>query len=253
MIASLGMYDPAPLQGANDALWAGLRDRLRAAGIAAPEALTRGPGAYWPAWEDPGLVFSQTCGLPYRARLHGRVTLVAAPDHGLEGCPPGHYRSLYLVRGDDPRRAVEAFDGALLAFNDGLSQSGWAAPQADAAARGIAFRTGPQTGAHAASAAAVAEGRAEIAAVDAVTWAILTEQGLAPAGLRVAGATVPTPALPYIAGPGADADAVADALEGAIAALPAATRAALHLRGIVRLPAAAWLALPLPVPPESGG
>jgi ABC-type phosphate/phosphonate transport system substrate-binding protein len=253
MIASLGMYDVPPLAAAHDALWAGLRDRLQAAGIAAPAALTRGPGAYWPAWEAADLVLSQTCGLPFRARLHGRVTLVAAPDHGLPGCPPGHYRSLYLVREGDPRHDVAAFDGARLAYNEALSQSGWAAPQADAAARGIAFAAGPRTGSHVASAAAVAASEAEIAAVDAVTWAIVTEQGLAPAGLRVAGETTPTPALPYIAGPGADAEAVAKALEEAIAALPATLRDALHLRGIVRLPAEAWLALPLPRPPGTAG
>lgn len=253
MIAALGMYDPAPLQGANDLLWALVRDGLRARGVDAPDALTRGAGAYWNAWQDPALVLGQTCGYPFRARLHGRVTLVGTPDYGVPGCPPGHYCSVYVVRADDPRGTVEAFDGAVLAYNDALSQSGWAAPGNDAARRGIAFRTGPQTGAHVQSARAVAEGRADIAALDAVTWALLTENGLAPAGLRVLGHTTPTPGLPCIAGPGADAAATFDAVAGAIAALPAAARATLHLRGIVRVPAADYLAVPDPPPPGHSG
>ena len=64
MIASLGMYDRTETAAANDRLWAGIRDGLRARGIAAPEALTRGDGAYWPAWQAPDLVLSQTCGFP---------------------------------------------------------------------------------------------------------------------------------------------------------------------------------------------
>lgn len=250
MIASLGMYDPAPLQAANDALWALVRDGLRARGIAAPEALTRGEGAYWPAWQAPDLVLSQTCGSPYRARLHGRVTLVATPEYGVEGCAPGEYCSVYLVRTDDARGSVEAFDGARLAYNDALSQSGWAAPVNDAARRGIAFRAGPATGSHGASARAVAEGRADIAAVDAVTWAILTAQGLAPAGLRELDRTPPTPGLPFIAAAGADAPAIRAALSGAIDALPRPQAEMLRLRGLVEFRAERYLTVPTPPPPD---
>ena len=253
MIASLGMYDIPPLQGANDRYWALIRDGLRKRGVPAPQALTRGPAAYWPAWEAPDLVFSQTCGMPFRTRLHRRVTLVGTPDFGREGCPPGHYRSLFVVRADDPRTALSDFDGALLAYNEDVSQSGWAAPLNEAATRGITFRMGPATGAHAASARAVAQGQAEIAALDALTWTILNEHGLAAPGLRVIDATGPTPALPYITGPGADADAVFAAVQVAIAALPAADRAALHLQGIVRIPAADYLAVPIPTVQSAHG
>lgn len=253
MIASLGMYDPAPLQGANDRFWTLIRDGLRARGVQAPEALTRGEGAYWPAWRSPDLVFSQTCGFPFRARLYGQVTLVGTPDYGVEGCPPGHYRSVFVVRADDPRETLAAFDGAQLAFNEPLSQSGYAAPLAEAARRGIRFRLGPATGGHALSARAVAEGKAEIAALDAVTWAILVENGLAPDTLRVIDQTTPTPALPYIAATGADAETTFAAVAEAIADLPAPDRDRLHLRGLVRIPAEAYLAVPTPPPPEHFG
>jgi ABC-type phosphate/phosphonate transport system substrate-binding protein len=249
MIASLGMYDLPPLRADHDALWTLVRDGLRARGMSAPDALTRGEGAYWRAWQDPSLVLSQTCGYPFRTRLHGQVTLVGTPDFAVPGCAPGYYCSVYVVRSDDRRARVEDFDGAALAWNEALSQSGWAAPNNDAARRGIAFRAGPETGAHAQSARAVAEGRADIAALDAVTWTLLTGHGLAPAGLRVLDTTPQTPGLPYVAGPGADGAAVFDAVAAAIAALPAASRARLHLRGIVRIPAADYLAVPNPPPP----
>ena len=93
MIASLAMYDRAEAQPANDRLWGLIRDGLRRSGGAAPDRLTRGDGAYWPAWEAPDLVLSQTCGYPFRARLIGTVTLIGTPDYGVTGCPPGHYCS----------------------------------------------------------------------------------------------------------------------------------------------------------------
>lgn len=253
MIAALPMYDPPPLQGANDRFWAGIRDGLRARGIAAPEALARGADDLWPVWTAPDLVLAQTCGFPFRARLQGRVTLIGTPDYGVEGCAPGYYRSVIVARGDDPRRDMAEFDGALLAWNDALSQSGWAAPINMAADMGLRLRPGPRTGAHRASAIAVAEGRAEIAAIDAVTFGLL--QGIEPAlsALRVVAMTPPTPGLPLIAAPGADAAATFDAVAGAIAAMPPDDRAALRLRGIVRIAEADYLAVPTPAAPDRIG
>lgn len=249
MIASLGMYDRAETAAANDRLWALVREGLRARGIAAPEELTRGPGAYWPAWEAQDLVLSQTCGLPYRARLHGRVALVATPDHGLPGCPPGHYRSVFVARKGDTRGDVARFDGAALAYNDPMSQSGWAAPQAHAAQLGISLLPALESGGHRASALAVAEGRAEIAALDAVTWALIRRHDAFAASLKEVGQTRPTPALPYIAALGAPIDATHAALREGVLALGPVDRETLLLRDVVRIAAEDYLALPLPPEP----
>lgn len=251
MIASLGMYDPLPLQAANDRLWALIRDGLRAAGIFAPDTLTRGPEAYWPAWTASDLVFSQTCGLPYRARLHDKVTLIGTPDYGLEGCPPGHYRSLFVARADDPRVALTDYMGGRLAYNEDLSQSGWGAPYNHAAARGLRWSSLLRTGAHWVASKAVADGGADIAAIDALTWELLSRHEPWPARLRIIETTDPTPGLPYIAGPGADADRMFAVIATAISALTAADRALLHLRGIVRIPTAAYLAVTIPPEPQA--
>jgi ABC-type phosphate/phosphonate transport system substrate-binding protein len=144
---------------------------------------------------------SQTCGFPYRSRLHGQVLLVGTPDYGVDGCAPGHYRSVFVARADDPRDRIEQFDGAGLAYNEALSQSGWAAPQTHAAQIGIRLLPALETGAHSQSARAIAEGRADVAALDAVTWRLLQRFDSVTRELRVVGLTDPTPGLPLITAP----------------------------------------------------
>lgn len=249
MIASLPMYDRPELRAETDRYWSLIRQELAARGIDAPDALRRGDAVLMPHWESADLVLSQTCGFPYRARLHGQVELVGTPDFGNEGCAPGHYRSILIARAGDPRRTFADFDGARLAYNDGLSQSGWAAPVNHAASRGVRLFAGVETGSHRASFHAVAEGRADLAAIDALTWTLISDFDDT-SGVRVVGATDPTPALPYITAKGRDAAAIFDAVAAAIDRLPAADRARLHLRGIVRIPAAEYLAVPIPPAPD---
>ncbi|OYU18574.1 MAG: hypothetical protein CFE34_09900 [Rhodobacteraceae bacterium PARR1] len=249
MIAALPMYDRPELTGATDRYWALIRDGLRAQGIAAPNALRRGDAELMPQWLMPDLLVSQTCGFPYRARLHGKVRLVGTPDFGVEGCPPGYYRSVLIARADDPRQALADFDGVAMAYNDALSQSGWAAPQNHAAALGLRFPAGIMTGGHAASLLAVAEGRADLAALEAVTFRLLSRSEAAAAAVKVVAMTDPTPGLPYICAEAVDADVVFDAIAAAIPALEAADRAALGLRGLCRIPAETYLSVPTPPPP----
>jgi ABC-type phosphate/phosphonate transport system substrate-binding protein len=249
MIASLGMYDRAETASANDRLWALIRDNLRDAGEAAPETLTRGEGAYWQAWQSRDLVFSQTCGFPFRAKLHDQVTLIGTPDYGIEGCPPGHYVSIYVARADDPRTLAE-FDGAAFAYNEPLSQSGWAAPQNHATAIGLHLRPTAPSGGHRLSALAVAEGRADFAAIDALTWQLLLQYEPWTAKLRKVTVTAPaTPSLPYITAKSRDAELYFRATKAAIAALSPADRAILHLKDLIRIPPEAYLAVPTPPPP----
>lgn len=253
MIASLGMYDRAEAQPSNDRLWALIRDGMRAHGLNAPDALTRGPAAYWQAWSAPDLVLSQTCGFPYRALLHGQVTLIGTPDYGVEGCPSGHYCSVFVARADDPRTTLTDFDGAALAFNDDMSQSGWAAPQNHARTLGLSLPPRVRSGGHLLSARAVAEGRAEIAALDVVTWGMITRWDTFATGLKWVGQTNPTPGLPYIAALGTNAALIFDIVAEAIAALPRTNRDLLSLKGLVRIQPGAYLAVPTPPTPAEIG
>ncbi len=250
MIASLGMYDFGAAMAANDRLWALIRTGLRGRGLDAPKALSRGEPAYWQAWTSPDLILSQTCGYPFRARLHGKVTYVGTPDYGVEGCAPGFYRSVFVARADDQRRTLAEFDGAQFAYNEALSQSGWAAPQTFAAKLGSKLRPTLQTGAHRLSARAVAEGRADIAALDAVTHALMQGQDPEAEALRVVALTDPTPGLPYITALGRDPEPIFDAVSEAITALDPEDRATLRLKGFLRVPVADYLAVPNPPSPE---
>jgi ABC-type phosphate/phosphonate transport system substrate-binding protein len=248
VIASLPMYDFPGTAGANDGLWDGIRDGLRAEGLPAPEALTRSDDM-WAQWTAPDLILSQTCGYPYRARLHGTVLLVGTPDYGVEGCGPGQYRSVFLARSDDGRTDVAQFDGAAFAYNEAMSQSGWAAPQTHAARLGISLHPALRTGAHRLSARAVLDGRAEIAALDAVTWQLLQRFEPWVATLRVVGWTDPTPGLPLITALGNDPDILFDVVAEAIADMPPADRQATGLKRLVRIPAESYLSVPTPPPP----
>lgn len=250
MIASLPMYDFPDCRDANDRYWALIRNGLRARGVAAPDALTRNLPDYVAHWNRADLVFSQTCGLPLRSVLRGRVTLIGTPDVGLDGCPPGYYRSVFVVRKSDARDGVMAFRDGRFAFNEALSQSGWGGPQAHTKALGFVFKDIMETGAHAASVRAVLDGQADIAAIDAHTWRLLQRNDSSMAGLRVVDQTAPTPSLPYIAALGVDERAVFDAVTDAIAALTADDRATLGILRLLDIPAPTYLAVPLPAPPD---
>ncbi len=243
-LASLPMYDRPETAAANDRYWQAIRTRLGHG----PDTLTR-TGELWDHWLSPDLVLSQTCGYPYRARLHGLVTLVGTPDYGLDGCPPGHYRSIFVARADDPRTDLRAFADAPFAYNEPLSQSGWAAPQNHALAQGFSFTNPHQTGGHRLSARAVAEGRADLAALDALTWSLIQRHDPFAADLREIDRTTPTPVLPYITAATNDPPPLFDAIAAAIADLSPDDRTTLSLKGLVRLPPDAYLAIPNPPPP----
>jgi ABC-type phosphate/phosphonate transport system substrate-binding protein len=246
MIASLPMYDLPPTMAANDRLWAAIRDGLRAEGLRAPDALTRGAETLWPQWESPDLILSQTCGMPYRTRLHGHVTLIGTPDYGVDGCPPGYYRSVFVARTSDPRTDITQFDGAAMAYNESISQSGWSAPLIHAAQAGIRLNPALATGGHRRSLLAVAEGRADIAALDAVSFRLFRHYMPEAQMVRVVGETDPTPGLPLIAAAGADQPTLFRIVAETIAAMPPADRIATGLKGLIAIPAAVYLAVPTP-------
>jgi ABC-type phosphate/phosphonate transport system substrate-binding protein len=246
MIASLPMYDRDETAGANDRLWQGIRAELGYG----PEALTRDSAQMYD-WLSPELVLSQTCGYPYRAGLHGKVNLIGTPDYGLQGCPPGFYYSVMVARADDPREDLQAFAEAPMAYNSPGSQSGWAAPQNHAAAMGFCFCNTVASGGHHASAKAVAEGRADIAAVDGLTWELLARYDDFAKGLRIVDRTTPTPTLPYITALNRDADAIFTAIACAIEGLSPQDRDALHLKGLVAIPAEDYLSVPNPPAPAA--
>ncbi|HVG49578.1 MAG TPA: PhnD/SsuA/transferrin family substrate-binding protein [Rubellimicrobium sp.] len=241
MIAALPMYDRPENRAAHDSLWSLIRDGLRRRGIGAPDALDR-ETPYDESWARPDLVLGQICNLPWRARFRDRVTLIGASDYGLPGAGPGEYYSLIVARADDPT------PGPRFALNDPLSNSGWDAGQDWARRKGVTIRPALVTGSHAESARAVTEGRADIAAIDAITWRMLLAWDPLAQRLRVLDRTASSPGQSFITRAGQDPAPYREAVGEAIRALPAPEAELLGLRAIVALPPSAYeRALP-PVP-----
>ena len=175
MIASLPMYDFPWVRAATDRFWTTLRDRLRARGIAAPEALERKRDIAG-VWSDSGLILGQTCGYPLWTQLRRKVELLATPIYGFSGCEGASHRSFLLAHRDDPRETLAEFRGDRAAVNSGDSNTGmnlFRAEVAPLAGGKPFFADVVETGGHALSVVAIVEKRADIAAVDCVTYALL--------------------------------------------------------------------------------
>ena len=222
LVAALPMYDLPEIASANDALWLSIAASLRARGVEAPERLDRGDPAA--LWSSPRLLFGQTCGYPYMKSLRDAVVLIATPEYSFPGCEGAWRRSFVVCTVRDPRRDLEAFRGAVAAVNGWDSDSGmnlFRATIAPIARRTRFFAAVIVTGSHLASLEAVADGRAELAAIDCVTFGLL--QRLRPSlveRVAVVAESPPSPGLPFVAAaglPDATVVAVRDALFAALA------------------------------------
>jgi len=202
MRASLPMYDLPELGSATDSWWSGVAGAISAQGfVDGPRMLERSePIAA--VWQAPDLLLSQCCGRDLVTHLAGQVVPVAIPSYRAPGCGPGSYRSWLIVHYADPRRELADFAGAKAAVNYRGSHSGWVALGHMLARAGMAeqfFGDAIVTGGHRASLTAVADGSADLAAIDCVTFALL--ERVAPdlvEKVRVLASSEPAPALPYI-------------------------------------------------------
>ncbi|NRG17674.1 PhnD/SsuA/transferrin family substrate-binding protein [Rhizobiales bacterium] len=236
-LAVLPMYDWPEVRAETDRLWQALAHELRDADFDSPSGLCREIDAQ-AAWADPHLLIGQTCGLPFVSRLKGRVSLVGAPAYALEDCGPGEYCSALVVRADDPAGGLGGLRGRRVAYNMEGSQSGHAAMLAAVApfARGGRFfAEALATGSHRASVRAVAQGKADIAAVDAVSWELAKRHEPSASRLRVLLRTYPTPGLPFITAlrPADELRRIAEAVAEGIGGLDRGTKEALLLTGFV--------------------
>lgn len=249
MIASLMMYARPQLAETHARFWALIRTGLAQEGIESPDHLSQTADEFF-VWQHPQLVLSQTCGMPYRSRLYRQVKLVGTPDYGLQDCPPGYYRSALIVRSDDAREDLAQYHDVTFAYNQSISQSGYAAPYWHCTPRGFWFANKLHTQSHLESARAVAEGRADIASLDAVTWRLALQHESFASALRVLEWTTPTPGLPLITSMAMDETLIFAAVESAIHALSAEDRRDLGIRGIERIEKSCYLAVPNPDLPE---
>jgi len=252
MFASLGMYDLPELTAATDAWWNGLAEHLAAQGFRdLPTALNRA-GDPVDRLKAEGLIFAQTCGFPLTHRLKDHVQLLATPRYAVPGCVGATYVSWIVVRTDHPAKGLADLRGTRVAFNDEGSQSGYntlRALIAPLAAGAPFFGAALESGAHRNSLAMVKAGRADVAAIDCVTFALIARYAPAEViGIRVLCASSTAPGLPYVTS-AATAPADVRRLQAGITAAfadpsLAGTRAALMLDGCEILPRSSYDVIP---------
>lgn len=252
MRASLPMYDWPEVRPSTDRFWSLIRERLRDGGIKAPEGLSREQSPE-DDWKADGLLLSQTCGRPYANGLASSLVLLGIPAHAATGAPAGRYHSVLIARREDRPKGLDDLTARRFAFNARNSQSGYAAPIRMLIAAGAISHPSPlETGSHRQSIRSVANGEADWAAIDAVTWLLALRHEPAAHQLCVFCQTPTTPALPLIAGKrfAEEAEIIRTAFRAALADLPGTDADALFLTGFVEADAADYRPLAAPFEPS---
>lgn len=199
--AELLMYTaPEPIRQANEQWLARIVERL---GVNRSSAETL---SLTELWRAPQLLLTQTCGYPLVTTLRGKVRVIGRPRYELPDSSAGNHCSLLLTRANDPRRSLPALLGCRGVINGEDSNSGMnllrhrVAPlQRD----GRFFGSVAVSGSHRESMAWLRDGRADLAAIDSVTFAYLARHAPKEVeGLRVVARSVFSPTLPYITAAG---------------------------------------------------
>lgn len=180
--------------------------------VSEPAALLPNELDFHAVWLHPALLFAQTCWGPMELGLERHVQVVGQPNYdGIEGGQGGLYSSAIVMR--QPAKSISApQDGhALLpldltrgkrfAFNSLDSMSGIIAISRDLQAMGESldiFSERIESGGHRNSIVEVAEGRADVAAIDCQSWALAQRFEPKAKDVAVVGWTARRKGLPYI-------------------------------------------------------
>jgi ABC-type phosphate/phosphonate transport system substrate-binding protein len=235
LVAALPMYDWPERRAEVDAQWAVLRDALHAHGIDAPEDLARcnadlppvpggilnatgqviapDPAALPPdefslecLWQHPNLLFAQTCWGPLELWLGHAVRVIGQDDYsGIEGGEGDHYSSAIVMRrssgAPEAGNIVSTLSGLRFAYNVTDSMSGYIALQRMLRNHGAEFDIFGETiasGGHRKSIRMVAEGLADVAAIDCKSWKLALQHEPAARELAAVAWTPKQMGLPFI-------------------------------------------------------
>lgn len=196
---SLPMYDLR--QRDTLALLQALRTLLHAEGVDAPLSLDF-PADLPQHWSDPEMLLSQTCGYPLYM-LMPDVQVVGTFHYRVAGCAGFCYSSQLVVREAEAGQSLRDFRQRRVVCNSADSQSGYHSLRGVLAALhqdGRFFSPPIFSGSHRQSLAAIRADEADIAAIDAVSWALLQRHYPDETrGLASIGTTPLIPGLPLIA------------------------------------------------------
>ncbi len=252
MIARFPMYDWPELKEQHTAMWQHLAAVLREdlpAELAVPETLAR-DGDIVQQWCSPSLLVGQTCGLPFAQGLYKQTTLLGSPVYRLEDCLTGDYYSVIVaapgvdvagIRLEGVEAVAEPGSKLRAAVNATDSQSGFSALLHSLAK--FSLSEVYVSGSHRASVQMLAAGEADIASIDAVSWALAQRYEPTAQGLQVIGLSEPTPCLPMISGVSEYARQISRSLMRGIASLDESLKADLLLEGLVQRSTSEYLFL----------
>ncbi|MBZ9798098.1 phosphate/phosphite/phosphonate ABC transporter substrate-binding protein [Mesorhizobium sp. ES1-4] len=183
--------------------------------LIAPDPATLPPDEldFHKLWLHPALLFAQTCWGPMELGLSSHVQVVGQPSY--DACEGGQgelYSSALVMRtGEGPEVRSPADGKALLpldlirgrrfTFNSPDSMSGIIALTRDLEAAGESldiFSSRSESGGHRDSIVAVAEGKADVAAIDCESWALARRFEPAAKAVEVVGWTRRRKGLPFI-------------------------------------------------------
>ena len=240
LVASLAMYPFEQLRGSADALWGVIHQHL-GWGPSVLEWKVPAPDV----WRHPNLLLAQTCGWPLVNQLAGEVAVVGTFDYDVPNAAGGRYQSVLVTSHPATLEELRARPGAVAAINTTDSLSGWVS------LRYVWGSVPPtavlETGSHLESVRAIDDGRADVASIDAVSWALIV--ALYPqlvSRLRLVGAGPLVPCLPLVVPlrHGDQVDELRAAFTAAVADRTAAEAcAALRIRSFVPLDLADYLPL----------
>ncbi len=189
-VVSIAMYPFEPLRSAIGSLWASVTRHLE-----------WGPSTLdWEelppdVWRHPDLFLAQACGWPLVNQLVDEVAVVGTFAYDVPGAADGRYQSVLISRAVSLAE-VRRLPNVVAAANAPDSLSGWISLQRvwDGVAPAMV-----KTGSHLESVRAIADGRADVASIDAVTWSLIsTLEPLMVSGLSVVGNGPTVPCLPLV-------------------------------------------------------
>lgn len=153
------------------------------------------------------MLIGQTCGYPYISSIHKTHNLVCVPDFNVEGCNEAKYSSWIVTQLSDDRTTLAEFEGATATINNWDSNSGMNVFR-QAISKQVFSQSEKQTsffsdvienGSHLTSIELISCGKADIAAIDAVTWHFaLVEGRVDPDKIQIIGQSVQTAGLPFV-------------------------------------------------------
>jgi ABC-type phosphate/phosphonate transport system substrate-binding protein len=183
--------------------------------LIAPDPATLQPDEldFHKLWLHPALLFSQTCWGPMELGLSSRVQVIAQPSYdAYEGGQGELYSSAIVMRADGVPSVASPDDGSPLipldrirgkrfTFNNLDSMSGLIGLTRDLEAMGESldiFASRSESGGHRSSIIAIAEDRADVAAIDCESWVLAQRFEPAARKVRVVGWTGRRKGLPFI-------------------------------------------------------